>query len=101
MKSSYSRNFYTIATILLLALTALGASFQLFVKEYLTDSAVSGLQQDASIIANLASAYSFDGSLSSREFLLNLDIASQVSDSDVVICNSEGHILLCSDALLG
>ena len=101
MKSSYSRNFSTIAAILLLALTALGASFQLLVKEYLTDSAVSGLQQDASIIANLASAYSFDGSLSSREFLLNLDIASQVSDSDVVICDAQGHILLCSDALLG
>jgi len=101
MKSSFSRNFSTIAAILLLALTALGASFQLFVKEYLTDSAVSGLTQDASIIANLASAYSFDGSLSSREFLLNLDIASQVSDADVVICDAEGHILLCSDALLG
>ena len=101
MKSSYSRNFSSIAAILLLALTALGASFQLLVKEYLADNTVSGLSQDASVIANLASAYSFDGSLSSREFLLNLDIISQVSDADIVICDSQGHILLCSDALLG
>ena len=101
MKSSYSRNFSSIAAILLLALTALGASFQILVKEYLADNTVSGLSQDASVIANLASAYSFDGSLSSREFLLNLDIISQVSDADIVICDSQGHILLCSDALLG
>jgi len=101
MKSSYSRSFYSIAAILLLSLTALGASFQILVKEYLTDSAFSGLKQDAAIIANLASAYSVDGSLNNRDFLLNLDIASQVSDSDVVICDAEGHILLCSDSLLG
>ena len=101
MKSSYSRSFSSIAAILLLALTALGASFQILVKEYLADNTVSGLSQDATVIANLASAYSFDGSLSSREFLLNLDIISQVSDADVVICDSQGHILLCSDALLG
>ena len=101
MKSSFSRSFSTIAAILLLALTALGASFQILVKDFLTDSTVSGLKQDAAIIANLASAYSFDGQLANRDFLLNLDIASRVSDSDVVICDTEGHILLCSNSLLG
>ena len=101
MKSSYSRNFSTIATILLLALTALGTAFQVLVKDFLADKTISELSQDATVIANLASAYSFDGSLASREFLLNLDIISQVSDADVVICDAEGHIQLCSDALLG
>ena len=101
MKSSYSRNFSTIATILLLALTALGTAFQVLVKDFLADKTISELSQDATVIANLASAYSFDGSLSSREFLLNLDIISQVSGADVVICDAEGHIQLCSDALLG
>ena len=101
MKSSFYRSFSAIAAILLLALTALGASFQILVKDYLTGSTVSGLSQDASIIANLASAYSVEGDLANREFLLNLDIASQVSDSDVVICDASGNILLCSDSLLG
>ena len=101
MKSSYSRNFSTIAAILLLALTALGAAFQILVKNFLTDRTIAELSNDASVISNLASAYSFDGSLASREFLLNLDIISQVSDSDVVICDNQGHILLCSDSLLG
>ena len=101
MKSSFSRNFVTAATILLLTLVILGASFQLQVNDYMEDSTISGLQQDASVLSNLAAAYSVDGSLDSREFLLNLDIASQVTDADVVICDREGYIILCSDALSG
>ncbi len=101
MKTSFSRNFSTAASILLLALFVLGASFQMLVKEYLTDTTVSSLQQDAQILSNLAASYALDGSLSSREFLLNLDVASQVSDSDAVICDASGKIILCSDALFG
>ena len=101
MKTTYSRTLTTAVTILLLALLTLGASFQALVKEYLTDATLSDLQKDADIIANLAAAYSLDGSLSSRDFLLNLDVASQVSDADAVICNSGGTVVLCSDALLG
>ena len=101
MKSSFSRSFFTAATILLLALSVLGAAFQLQVNKYMEDSTVAGLQQDASIIANLAAAYSLDGKLTSRELLLNLDIISQVTDADVVICDQNGFIILCSDALTG
>ena len=101
MKSSFSRSFSTAAAILLIALTILGASFQLQVNKYLTDSTVSGLQQDANVIANLASAYSHEGSLSSKEFLLNLDVVSRVTDADMVICDESGTILLCSEALMG
>jgi len=101
MKSSFSRSFFTAATILLLALTVLGASFQLQVNKFMEDTTVTGLQQDAAVIANLAAAYSVDGKLSSRELLLNLDIVSQVTDADVVICDGNGFIILCSDALTG
>ena len=101
MKTSFSRSFFTAATILLLALTILGASFQLQVNQYMEDSTVSGLQQDAAVIANLAAAYSMDGSLSSRDLLLNLDIVSRVTDADVVVCDEQGFIILCSDALTG
>ena len=101
MKSSFSRSFFTAATILLLALTVLGASFQLQVNKFMEDTTVTGLQQDATVIANLAAAYSVDGKLSSRELLLNLDIVSQVTDADVVVCDENGFIILCSDALTG
>ena len=101
MKSSYSRNFTTAAVILLLALTILGAAFQLQVKEFITNSTISGLQKDAGVIANLASAYSQGGSLYSREFLLNLDVVGQVTDADLIICDSNGFVVLCSNTLTG
>ena len=101
MKSAFSRNFSSIAIILLLALCSLGVAFQMLVRDYLMENTVSALQNDAQIIANLAAAYSVDGGLRDREFILNLDVASQVSDSDVVIFDETGKVLLCSDALLG
>ena len=101
MKTSFSRNFSTAATILLLALTVLGASFQMLVKEFLTDTTISGLQHDAAIIADLASAYGVEGRLDNQAFVLNLDVASQISEADAVICDSQGRVILCSDALEG
>ena len=101
MKTSFSRNFTTAATILLLALSILGAAFQLQVNKYMEDSTITGLQQDSAVIANLAAAYSLDGKLTSKELLLNLDVISQVTDADVVICDQNGFIILCSDALSG
>lgn len=101
MKSSFTRSFTTAATILLLALTILGASFQYQVKEYLVGATVTSLEQDAQVIANLAAAYNVGGTLSNRELLLNLNVVSQVTNADVVICDSDGYIILCSDALSG
>ena len=101
MKSAFSRTFSTAATILLLALLLLGASFQYLVEDFLLDRTISDLQQDAQIIADLAAAYSIDGSLTSPAFRLNLDVASKISDADAVICSVRGEVLLCSDALFG
>ena len=62
---------------------------------------VTGLQQIAVVIAKLAAAYSAVNNLSSRELLLNLDVVSQVTDADVVVCDAEGYIMICSEALTG
>ena len=101
MKTTFSRTFSTAATILLLALLLLGTTFQYLVQDFLTKNTISELQNDAEMISNLAAAYSIDGSLTSRDFLLNLDVAAKVSGSDAVICNAQGEVLLCSDALFG
>ena len=101
MKSSFSRSFSTAASILLIALTLLGASFQLQVNKYLKETTVSGLQQDANVIADLAAAYSMHGRMDDRDFLLNLDVVSRVTDADLIICNDRGTIVLCSEAVMG
>ena len=101
MKSTFSRTFSTAATILLLALLLLGTSFRLLVQDFLTENTMADLQQDADVITRLAAAYTLDGSISSRDFILNLNVATEVSGSDAVICDTQGQVLLCSDALLG
>ena len=101
MKTTFSRTFSTAAIILMVALVLVGISFQALVKEYLTDSAVDGLQQNAAAIAELASAYGSEGSFHNRELLVNLDVIARVTKADAFICSTRGRILMCSDILEG
>ena len=98
MKSSFGRVFYAAALILLLALTMLGVSFQQLVKNYLTESTFSRLDQDAEVLSHLASSYAAGEDTSSQDFLLSLDVASRLTDTDIIICNAEGKVVLCSDS---
>ena len=56
MRSTFSRTFTAAAVVLLAATLLIGISFQMLVKEYLTETTISSLQQDADVIANLAAS---------------------------------------------
>ena len=101
MKTTFSRTFFPAVLIFVAALVLLGTSFQFLVRNYLNDQAVEELENDASIISSLASAYYAEGGVSSQNFLVNLSLASQVSGSDAVICDANGKLLLCSDSPMG
>ena len=101
MKTTFSRTFSTTIMILFLALILVGTSFQALVEDYLTDSAVTDLQQNSAAIANLASAYYSEGSILNRDFMVNLDVASRVSGADTIIFSADGRVLLCSEVLTG
>ena len=101
MKSSFGRTFFPAAIILLTALLLVGTSFRALVKEYLVDHAMENLEDDAAAIADLAGAYYSEGSLSGRQFLVNLSVAASVSGADAVICDGSGTLVLCSDAPFG
>ena len=101
MKSSFGRSFYTGALILLLSLTMLGASYQQLVKDYLTDSAFSRLERDADAISHLAASYEAGAEDMDAGVLLNLNVATSLTDSDIIICNPEGRVTSCSDSPFG
>ena len=101
MKTSFSRFFLTPLVLMLLSLLLVGASFRLLVENYMEETAVEGLRSDAQVISGLAAVYMADDGLYTMHFLLNLDVASQVSGADAVICNSQGRIILCSDSPRG
>ena len=99
MKTTFSRIFATAAVILLLALLLIGTSFQLLVKEYLSENAMESLKQQSAAIAELAAAYSTDEGIEGREFVVNLEVLTQVTGTDTIVCDASGEILLCTDAL--
>ena len=101
MKTTFSRTLFPAAIILLAALLLVGTGFQVLVRNYMDESAIESLKSDGSAISSLASAYYAEGALSDRAFLTNLSVISQVTDSDAVICNATGQLVLCSDAPLG
>ena len=101
MRSTFSRTFFPAALLLLTALLLVGASFQLLFRNYLTQNALDSLEKDGSAIASLAAAYYTEDALSGREFYVNLSIASSVSDSDAVIFDRGGKLVLCSDSPFG
>ena len=101
MKTTFGRTICTTVIILLAALLLLGTSFQASVKEYLTETVVSDLQENATALSELASAYYSEGSLNQREFMVNLDIASRISNVDIVISDNTGKVILCSNSVTG
>ena len=97
MKSSFGRNFLSASLILLLTLILLGSVFQQLTDNYLTDFTFRRLDENADTISRLATSF-VTGDGERRDFLINLDMASRLSGADIVICNSEGRVVLCSDS---
>ena len=98
MRSAQSRNFFTAALIFLLALLILGIALRALVSDYLRDSTFQQLENDAAVLAQLSAAYAAEGNLEQMEFIINLDVASRVSQTDSLICSPTGRILICSDS---
>ena len=101
MKTSFSRAFFPAAIILLAALLLVGTSFQMLVRNYMQERAMEELKNDGSTLAQVASAYYCQNTMSDRDFLINIAVASKVSGADAVICDVSGKLLLCSDAPFG
>ena len=96
MRSANSRTYFAAIVIFLVALLFLGWIFQMLMGNYLSRSAFSRLENQAEVLSELTAAYYSQSSLSSMQFLFNLEIASQVADADAVICDAQGRILICS-----
>ena len=101
MRSSFSRFLFPGAIILLVALLLVGIAFFMLTQNYLDEQATKGLVSDCDTICSLAEAYYIENSMSGGNFLVNLSVASRVADSDTVICDLTGQLVLCSHAPLG
>ena len=101
MKTTFSRTFFTFIVLLLAALLLLGVSFQMLVSDFLTDRSIESLKADSAAISRVASVYYTAGAVGNRDFMNILSVVSDISDSDTVICDKNGKLLICSDAIQG
>ena len=101
MKTTFSRTFTTFAVILLATLLLVGISFQLLIRGYITGQVLEGLRTDSAALAKVAAAYEQDGAITNHDFLVVLSVVADVSDADIVLCNKNGQLQLCSDEPLG
>ena len=67
----------------------------------MAESAIRELKNHSTAISNLASAYHSEGEMLNRDFMVNLDVISEISQSDIIICNARGRVILCSDSVTG
>jgi len=101
MKTTFGRGFVTIAILLLVTLLLFGISFQLLVKSFLVNAAISDLKADADVLAQTVEAYYADRSMSNRDFSIALNVSAAVSGADAVICDAGGKLLLCASEPFG
>ena len=98
MKSTFSRIFTIAAVILLLALVLIGTFFQFLVRDYLTQNTMDALTQQSDAIAGLAASYAVmdDDGLRTLEFQVNLDVSANVTGSDILVFDAQGHVVRAS-----
>ena len=101
MKTTFSRTFVTFAVILLAALLLVGIPFQMLIRGYLTGKVIDGLKADSTALSQVAAAYLQDETFTSHDFLVILSVVADVSDADIVVCDRDGQLQLCSDEPLG
>ncbi len=97
MKTVHSRTYYAVIYILLPALL-LGVALRFLVQDHLKKESFADLDNHAQVITELTAAYYTEGSFSNMEMIINLNLSSQVTQADVLICDTDGSILLCSDS---
>lgn len=98
MRSTFGRVFSMFAAMTLLCLILLGTTFHLMLSRYLEDETQKTLHSNAVALSNLASAYDATDELDHRfgDFHISLTTAAQVSGTDVMFCDLQGQVQICS-----
>lgn len=106
MRTTFARLFLVTALVISLAFIGLGMSFRMMVRDYLKSERIDDLQSHGKSVVELVQAYQLTTQypysgwdlerLLRQDFQLNLYFSSQVSGTDVLICDPDGQVCYCS-----
>ena len=94
----YWQNFMLTASVVMLTLALLGSAFFALTYSYAIDERSEQMQSKATVVSHMVSSYIESGSLTGLRELANF--ASNVTDSQFLICNTDGDLLLTTDPSL-
>ncbi len=97
MKTVHSRTYYAVIYILLPALL-LGVALRFLVQDRLKAETFDKLENHAQVICDLAAAYYAEDAMGNMQLSIHLGLTAEVSQTDVLVCDENGDIILCSDA---
>lgn len=101
MKSNFGRTFFPAVISVVGALLALGLLLQMLIRNDIKEKASETLKKDAVIVSKLAEAYNKAGVNEPHHFFLNIELLATTTGTDIVICDPEGFLRLCSDSPMG
>ena len=101
MKSSFSKTLFPMILVLLTALVSVGIFFQLQVRNILKDQVMGQLHTHTNALCELADAYCVDGKFLNKDFVVNLTVVNRANNTNVVVCDESGKLLLCADEPTG
>ena len=91
-RTIYWQNFLLTASVVMLTLALLGSAFFALTYSYAIDERSEQMQSKATVVSHMVSSYMENGSLTGLRELA--DFASNVTDAEFLICNSDGNLLL-------
>ena len=97
-RTIYWQNFLLTASVVMLTLALLGSAFFALTYSYAIDERSEQMQSKATGVSHMVSSYMENGSLTGLRELA--DFASNVTDAEFLICNSDGNLLLTTDTTL-
>ena len=94
-RTIYWQNFALTASIVMLTLALLGASFFALSYAYAADERSDEMAQKASVVARLVASYALSGDV--RDMREMAGVAASMTDVDFLVCSTEGSVLLTTD----
>lgn len=98
MRTAFRRQSALVFSILLAVILLIGVSFWALLDNYAGSEQVDNLQSTADTVANLAYAYAEDYR-DDWNFRTNLSVAALSSETDILICDADGEVLMCAREL--
>ena len=94
-RTIYWQNFALTASIVMLTLALLGASFFALSYAYAADERSDEMAQKASVVARLVASYASSGDVRGMREMAG--VAASMTDVDFLVCSTEGSVLLTTD----